>query len=346
MQTKDFPFLNKILRSILASLIIISVAITLLPNGQTLARANFQVATPLPDPLSTPLPTASPPPTSDWWPPLYPVPWSKGENDHFYFIRPLDVDDGNWLKRDYGYGAKEFGNILAHTGIDIAAPIGTPVLAAGPGQVIWVGYGLLNGYPNETDPYGLAIAIKHDFGFKEQPLFTIYAHLSEIKVSKGQLVEIGDIIGLSGETGHAIGEHLHFEVRIGANNYNNTSNPELWVAPPQGWGVLVGRVNDSWGNPLFGQSVEIINLDTGEEVYGKSYNSEIVVNKDPYFNENFVMSGLPAGNYEILVPYVGQYFSTFVTIKPGVITYFSFDGYFNINFQMPPPTAPENLPIP
>ena len=324
----------------------ISVVIILLPNGQTLARAIFQVAAPLPDPLSTPLPTASPPPDVQWWPPLYPVPWSKGENDHFYFIRPFDVDEGNWLKRDYTYGAVEFGNEHPHTGIDIAVPIGTPVLAAGPGQVIWIDYGLLKGYPDETDPYGLAIVIKHDFGYKEQSLFTAYAHLSEIKVSKGQLVETGDVIALSGDSGKTVGSHLHFEVRMGENNFNKTYNPELWIAPPQGWGVLVGRINDSWGHPLFGQPVEIVNLDTGKETYGKSYNADYTINKDPYFRENFTMSGLPAGNYEILIPYVGQYFSTYVTIKPGVTTYFSFNGYYNVHFNMPTPKPLENLPFP
>ena len=336
--------LEKFLPPSLISMVLILGLFLLVPAWPTLAENRF--SDPLPDPLTTPLPTASPQPTSEWWPPLYPVPWSLGENDHFYFIRPICVDKGNWLNADYRYGVIEFGNEYPHTGIDIAVPIGTPVLAAGPGQVVWVDYGLLYGYPDENDPYGLAVVIKHDFGYKEQPLFTAYAHLSETKVSKGQLVEPGEVIGLSGETGLATGAHLHFEVRIGTNNYNNTYNPELWIAPPIGWGVLVGRVNDSWGHPLFGQKVEVIDLETGEAWYGKSYNTEFTINPDPYFRENIVISGLPAGNYEIRVLYVGQVIHTCVQIRPGAVVYFTFNGYNKFHSRMPLPKPPGNLPIP
>ena len=207
---KFSPPPEKLLQITLFLMVIIMSLFLLIPAWPTLAGNMFPE--PLPNPLAIPLPTASPQPTSEWWPPFYPVPWSLGENDHFYFIRPIGVDKGSWLNADYRYGVIEFGNEYPHTGIDIAVPIGTPVLAAGPGQVVWVDYGLLYGYPDENDPYGLAVVIKHDFGYKEQPLFTAYAHLSEIEVSKGQLVETGDVIGLSGETGYSTGAHLHFEI--------------------------------------------------------------------------------------------------------------------------------------
>ena len=86
-----------------------------------------------------------------------------------------------------------------HRGMDFKAPIGTPVLATANGMVEQVA--------KHKNGYGNHIVIKHDEAFK-----TLYAHLSEIKISKGQKVEIGDVIGLVGTTGAAIASHLHYEV--------------------------------------------------------------------------------------------------------------------------------------
>ena len=64
-------------------------------------------------------------------------------------------------------------------------------------------------------------------------------------VTVGQFVSTGDQLGEVGDTGYTTGPHLHFEIRIGKNTYFHTRNPELWVAPSQGWGVLAGRIMDS-----------------------------------------------------------------------------------------------------
>ena len=82
---------------------------------------------------------------------------------------------------------------------------------------------------------------------KDQTLYTVYAHMSKIIAVVGQHVETGDVLGLVGDTGVTTGPHLHFEVRLGGNTFYNTYNPELWMAPPQGWGVLVGRLTDEDG---------------------------------------------------------------------------------------------------
>jgi murein DD-endopeptidase MepM/ murein hydrolase activator NlpD len=85
-------------------------------------------------------------------------------------------------------------------GIDIGAPY-VPIAAAAAGQVVFVG----------GDPccsYGNYIEIDHGDGYS-----TRYAHLSEFKVSLGDHVEQGQIIGISGTTGHSTGPHLHFELR-------------------------------------------------------------------------------------------------------------------------------------
>lgn len=91
-----------------------------------------------------------------------------------------------------------------HNAIDIAAPIGTPVKAAGSGIVLGTG---------NTDTargcysFGKWVMVKHSNG-----LNTLYAHLSEIDVSKGQPITAAQTIGLSGMTGYATGPHLHFGV--------------------------------------------------------------------------------------------------------------------------------------
>jgi len=93
-----------------------------------------------------------------------------------------------------------------HDGLDIAAPIGTPVHAALSGTILATG---------NTDAikgcysFGKWVMIKHDDG-----LNTMYAHLSQISVSAGQEVATGDVIGYSGETGYATGPHLHFGVYV------------------------------------------------------------------------------------------------------------------------------------
>ncbi|MDE2021387.1 MAG: peptidoglycan DD-metalloendopeptidase family protein [Patescibacteria group bacterium] len=96
-----------------------------------------------------------------------------------------------------------------HDGIDIAAPIGTPVKAALSGTVLATGNTDLvhDLYGRQCYSFGKWIMLKHNNGIN-----TMYAHLSEIDVSQGQSVVTGDVIGLSGMTGYATGPHLHFGV--------------------------------------------------------------------------------------------------------------------------------------
>lgn len=129
-------------------------------------------------PLRFTLPTPGPAPISLWRPPLYETPWALGPHDHFYFNRPIASDVVNWPVADYRYGGTFFSSDIVHTGVDIPAPRLTPVLAAGPGRVVWAGYGLYYGNNDPNDPYGLAVTIRHDFGFQGQRLYTVYAHIN------------------------------------------------------------------------------------------------------------------------------------------------------------------------
>jgi len=87
-----------------------------------------------------------------------------------------------------------------HTGIDIAVPAGTSVHAAAAGTVVYAGW---------MSGYGYLVAIDHGGG-----LATAYAHNSSLLVTVGQRVAQGQVVSLSGSTGHSTGPHVHFEVRV------------------------------------------------------------------------------------------------------------------------------------
>jgi lipoprotein NlpD len=89
-----------------------------------------------------------------------------------------------------------------HEGIDLPAPVGTPVFAAADGRVVYAGNGVRG--------YGNLVVVKHT-----GDLLTVYAHNSVLLVAQGQPVRAGDRIALVGQSGHATGPHLHFEVRAG-----------------------------------------------------------------------------------------------------------------------------------
>ncbi|MFD5065011.1 M23 family metallopeptidase [Streptomyces sp. NPDC058394] len=86
-----------------------------------------------------------------------------------------------------------------HTGIDLAVPVGSPVMAVLPGVVLM----------SATDAsYGHYVLIRH-----AEHEYTLYAHLSRSAVQSGMTVSAGQQLGLSGDTGNVTGPHLHFEVR-------------------------------------------------------------------------------------------------------------------------------------
>ncbi len=90
----------------------------------------------------------------------------------------------------------------AHEGIDLNAPVGTPVHAADAGEVVYSG--------NTIRGYGNMVVLKHT-----GDLMTVYAHNSVLVVKVGDSVAVGQRVALSGQSGHATGPHVHFEVRRG-----------------------------------------------------------------------------------------------------------------------------------
>jgi murein DD-endopeptidase MepM/ murein hydrolase activator NlpD len=126
--------------------------------------------------------------------------WGKRSPECYWsgpFLRPLA---GDLLSP---FGRARFINDeprSPHTGVDLRAALGEPVLASNGGRVALVG---------EFFFHGRAVVIDHGLG-----LYTMYFHLSEVKVKAGKRVERGAVIGLAGATGRASGPHLHWGVRL------------------------------------------------------------------------------------------------------------------------------------
>lgn len=119
--------------------------------------------------------------------------YSKAPVYEGYYLRPL-------------VGGVKTQGIHGYNGIDIASTFGTDILASASGEVIVARSSGWNG------GYGQYIVIKHANGTQ-----TLYAHLSGVRVSQGDNVEQGQVIGNMGSTGKSTGTHLHFEIR-GARN--------------------------------------------------------------------------------------------------------------------------------
>lgn len=104
------------------------------------------------------------------------------------------------ITSNYGTRNDPFtGKPKRHRGIDFAGKIGTELMAVAPGRVVSAG---------ERVGYGTTVEIDHGLGFS-----TLYAHLSQITVSRGDWVRPGTVVGLGGSSGRSTGPHLHYEIR-------------------------------------------------------------------------------------------------------------------------------------
>jgi murein DD-endopeptidase MepM/ murein hydrolase activator NlpD len=139
------------------------------------------------------------------------------------------------LKNDGGigiitqrYGQTAYSNRLyrgkPHNGLDIGVPIGTPVYAADDGIVMAADNNDKNSWAKYQ--YGKYVLIKHNNG-----LATLYGHLSQWIVSKGQTVSRGQLIGYSGNTGYSTGPHLHFGVYWASSIILKTIPPAAGLVP-------------------------------------------------------------------------------------------------------------------
>lgn len=136
------------------------------------------------------------------------------------------------LTSEYGYREDPFrGRRARHKGIDMAAPIGTPIYATADGIV---------GRAQWVRGYGNYIEIEHGGDIQ-----TRYGHMSALNVTPNQKVKRGDLIGFMGSTGRSTGSHLHYEVRIGGEPVN----PKPFLQSSDYLIAMQDRMNTAQGGP-------------------------------------------------------------------------------------------------
>lgn len=273
-------------------------------------------ATQTPD-MATPTieesPTATePPPTFTPPPPPPPVP-----GEHFRFARPVPPSGPVWTDKTYPYGSTRGGLLRPHTGVEFIVPEGTPVLAVAPGIVRVAGSDAADVVGPQPNFYGNVIVIELDDSVGGQSLFTLYGHLSEVQVEVGQRVTTGEVLGLSGSTGVADGPHLHFEVRQGANRYDSTRNPLLWLLPLGETGVVAGRITWQSGSKAEQVPIALVRLDAPSPYAATTSYAPGEPNADDVLGENFVLDDVIPGYYQVIVGDETRRVTTEMWVFPG-----------------------------
>lgn len=138
-------------------------------------------------------------------------------------IQPIPNEDLTMTAGGFGMRIHPIHKIPKfHAGMDFTAKQGTPIYATGDGRVTFADYA--------TNGYGMHVVLDHGFDYE-----TLYAHMSELKVRRGQKVKRGDVIGFVGNTGLSKGPHLHYEVHKGgeavdpASYFFNDLSPEEYA---------------------------------------------------------------------------------------------------------------------
>ncbi|MDA0246473.1 MAG: peptidoglycan DD-metalloendopeptidase family protein [Chloroflexi bacterium] len=264
--------------------------------------------------------------TTELRPPPLPVPLAIHPDDHYWLARPLPSGSRNYALEWYPYGndvlLAEIGAYRIHHGLDFPNPNGTQILAAGSGRVIWAGE--LISDRDGVSYYGNTIVIQHDWQWQEKAVYTLYAHAIELFVSVGDVVEQGQLLAGVGGTGYTSGSHLHFEVRVGEDEYFAVRNPYLWLAPYEGWGTLAGRFVDVRGEPISGAELVVTPLQVSADIAPRRQKTyeDLRLIPDEVWNENFVVGDLPAGQYQLDMWAAGEdgilrQYTNLVEIRPG-----------------------------
>ncbi|MFL5515161.1 MAG: peptidoglycan DD-metalloendopeptidase family protein [Gemmatimonadales bacterium] len=246
--------------------------------------------------------------------------------------RPIAPPGNVYLDQTYRYGSTMGGNFQQHQGVEFNNPDGTPVLAALGGTVVYAG---------RAEQGALTVAIRHDTTVTARDttfrLYSIYYHNSAIKVQVGQRVRTGEAISRVGNTGRATNDHLHLELAISPTDSIGaivdslqrfppyTTNPELWLRPLSGTGVVAGQVFDSAGAPVrqariygLAKRVPVETPFSYIETYGDKAHSH------PLYGEHFALGDVPVGTYLMGTEIDGKRVLRRVTVAAGRVTWVVF----------------------
>jgi murein DD-endopeptidase MepM/ murein hydrolase activator NlpD len=248
---------------------------------------------------------------------------------HVWFRRPIDPADGNpYIDATYRYGSTMAGNLQQHQGVEFNNAAGTPVHAVGDGVVVFAG---------KAEQGANTVAILMDRRWNDQYVYTTYYHNTELLVTAGQRVRAGDVISRVGNTGRAGNDHLHLEVHVAptqdsakivnaAERYPAfTRNPQLWIEPVPGTGIVAGRVVDAAGKPVQGAKVYGLVQAYPEETpysYAETYRDR--AHSDPAYSENFAVGDIPPGDYVVGVDIEGRRVWRRVRVEAGKVTFVEF----------------------
>ncbi|HKI95945.1 MAG TPA: peptidoglycan DD-metalloendopeptidase family protein [Gemmatimonadales bacterium] len=251
---------------------------------------------------------------------------------HTWFRRPIALADQPYIDQTYRYGSTMGGNFQQHQGVEFNNGDGTPVHAIGDGVVVWAG-------PAEAGAKTVAIRqdrhlVANDTSYF---IFSVYYHNSRLMVHVGERVRAGQVISLVGNTGRATNDHLHLEVHAAPvdsvhlivdpnERYPRfTTNPELWIQPLPGTGVVAGQVWDSAGRAVPGARIYGLGKSEPNETpfsYAETYREH---NRGtPVYHEHFAVGDVPAGRYELMTEVDGRRIVRRVTVVAGRVTWVEF----------------------
>jgi murein DD-endopeptidase MepM/ murein hydrolase activator NlpD len=249
-----------------------------------------------------------------------------------WFQRPIERTDNPYIDQTYRYGSTMGGNFQQHQGVEFNNPDGTPVHAIGAGTVVYAG-------PAEAG--ALTIAIKHDTSVTTPQgrlrIYSVYYHNSSLRARVGQRVAAGEVISYVGNTGRATNDHLHLEVHASPTDSvpaivdslqrfpPYTTNPELWIEPLPGMGIVAGQVFDASGAPV--PQARVYGLVKPDPIetpfsYAETYGDK--AHPHPLYGEHFAVSDVPPGTYVLGVDIAGKKVFRRVTVEAGKLSWVVF----------------------
>jgi murein DD-endopeptidase MepM/ murein hydrolase activator NlpD len=247
---------------------------------------------------------------------------------HTWFERPIALADQPYIDQTYRYGSTMGGNFQQHQGVEFNNPDGTPVHAVGDGVVVFAG-------PAEQGAN--TIAIRHDRRWKGLFVYSVYYHNTALVAVLGQRVRTGEVIATVGNTGRATNDHLHLEVHVAPVDSvrlivdpnerfpRYTVNPELWIRPLPGTGLVAGQVWDTQGRPVPQARVHGLMKAEPQETpfsYAETYGEHN--HPDPAYREHFAVSDVEPGEYTLSVVVDGKRLNQRIRVDANRLTWVVF----------------------
>lgn len=249
--------------------------------------------------------------------------------EHAWFARPIASRINPYIDGSALYGSTADSAAAPRPGIAFNNPAGTPVRAIGDGTVVFAG---------PTGSGSNTVAILHDRRWLGDAIFSAYHHNATIDASVGQRVSAGDVIARVGHTGRTANDRLGLEVHVAPSDdpaviVNAEEpfppyavNPQLWIEPMPGTGVVAGRVLDANGEAVHGAKIYGLVLPYPAETpfsHAQAYGDG--AQPDPAYGEHFVVGDVPAGDYRLGVDIEGTRVWRSVRVEEGQVTFVEFE---------------------